>query len=137
MRTQLSEAEKADLLFTKMKGSKALETEVKQYRQAGHRTPYANDHTHEFLIESIENFVADHREEKNRKQRQDAHKAKVTSSANANAATVGDPPPKNPKTRAAPAAAAQMKELVETTVNACAAAFARPSPQKRLYINLA
>ena len=63
MRTQLSEPEKAELLFTKMKGSKVLEHELKQYRLAAHKTPNEGDHTHDYLVEAMELHVAETREE--------------------------------------------------------------------------
>ena len=40
-----------------MKGSKVLATELKLYKQASHKTPYEGDHTHEFLVDTMENFV--------------------------------------------------------------------------------
>ena len=89
MRTQLSEAEKAELLHSKMKTSKVLMHELRMFRQAGHRTPHEGDNTHDYLVESIENHIADTRTEFNTKQRRDAHKAKMTAPLNANANVPG------------------------------------------------
>ena len=89
MRTQLSEAEKAELLYSTIKTSKVLVHELRQYRQAGHKTPNEGDHTHDYLVDTIENHVADTREEQNTKQRRDAHKAKMSAPVNANANVPG------------------------------------------------
>ena len=95
---QLGEAEKADILYDKVKLSKAFVTELKAYKTASHQSPNENNHTHEFLIESMENHISDSREAKNREQRRDAMKAKVNAAAapSAASATVGGGP-KNKK----------------------------------------
>ena len=62
MRLSISIEELAELLYKRMKDSKALAYELKQFVSASHRTPHEGDHTHDFLITSMENFVSDHRE---------------------------------------------------------------------------
>ena len=77
-----------------MKNSKVFITELKVYKTAAHSSPNENNHTHDFLIESMEHHISDSREAKNREQRRDAMKAKVNAAAGPSAAatTVGGGP---------------------------------------------
>ena len=131
LRYQLGEAEKVDILYDKMKLSKAFVTELKAYKTASHQTSGENNHTHEFLIEAMENHVADSREAKNREQRRDAMKAKVNAAAapSAASATVGGGP-KNKNKNDANALAS----VVEKLTNVCSTlATGRHVPETTIF----
>ena len=86
MRTSIDEKELAELLYKRLKDSKALAHEVKLFNIASHKTPYECEHTQTHLLEAMENYISDHREQINRTQRFQAQQAKA-STYNANPAT--------------------------------------------------
>jgi hypothetical protein len=92
MRSTIDDKELGELLFKRIRDSKALSHAVQQYKSAGHRTPFEEEHTHSFLLETMEHYVSDYREDKNRTQRSQAHEARAKDYSAAPAVT-----PKKPK----------------------------------------
>ena len=67
MRSSLEDAEFAELLSTRMRqsGIPSIKTTCEMYRRASHDTPYAEQHTYQFLLDSLEHYMDDILEDRN------------------------------------------------------------------------
>ena len=96
-----------------MKGSKAFENDLYHFRQAAREAPNQGRHTHDFLIEAMEHYVNERREDTNRDARRAAHKLQMGITVEANAAN--DESEEKPKPKAPPRVESNSKAIQELT----------------------
>ena len=92
MKSSLSDEELAALLYARIRNSAILSRVATKFRDAGHENPHEGKHTHEWLLESMQNLVDDHEQDINNAKRLEAHTQKTgkkQGGINANAAETG------------------------------------------------
>ena len=73
----LSQRELGDLLYARIRDSPRLANISRKYREAAHETPFAGKHTHEWLLDAMQNLIDDHLQDENNKKRIEAHAQKL------------------------------------------------------------